>query len=139
MKKFSQFVREQEDTEAWDRQVEAGKRARAVGQIGNRMSKRPMNNRAEDEERKQWSRDVISGKPTSRTPAAEYNLMYSKQRERQNVVNRINSDIRSAEPGSIDARTGKPYVKPEPEQVPLTGRVSQAELNKKATERESQQ
>lgn len=135
MKRFKQFVKEQEDTAAWDREVEAGKRARAVGQIGNRMAKREMNKSPDDEEEKQWSRDVIGGKPTSDVPAAAYNRMYSGERARQNVTNRINTDIKTGESGTTDARTGQPYVKPKPEQVPLTGRVDQAELNRQAAER----
>lgn len=134
MKRFKQFVKEQEDTAAWDREVEANKRARAVRQIGNKFSKRKETS-PEDREEEEWSSNVISGKKTSEVPAVAYNRMYSSERARQNVTNRINNDIKSGEEGTTDARTGQPYVKPKPEQVPLTGRVTQAELDKQAAER----
>ena len=132
MKTFKQYIKEQEDRESWDRQVDSDLRSRTVNQIGNKFAKRPMNNIPDSDNDQQYTKDVLGDKPTSEVSAGAYNRMFSRQREHQNVTNRINNDFKSSNEPGTDARTGQAYVKPRPERVPLTGRVNQADLNAQA-------
>lgn len=148
MKTFKQFIKEQAKYQGRLGDSSPGIVGRVIQSIKDRFSpprkidytnEKPIDSNSEsptnkaaksnsipyNKDRTQFVNDTIRGHVKTRISPTEYNSMTPYERNQQNSMNKINATVK--EPGNItglvDARTNSTYVRKEPENVPLTGRV----------------